>query len=207
MTRPGVVVQLRNTPSLISSPTNTGTAFVAGTSDMGPLGPILVRNLNDFINTYGQRMSYSSLYDWLELYFREGGNQAYISRVVGPGATSGFKNLLDAGAGISLVVTAIGPGAWSANYKVAVAAGVAGGSFVIQIWDTTGLILLEVSPDLFTQNDAIQWSNTTSHYVRITLGATALVPAIVASAALSAGTDDRASIVDAQWAAAYALFT
>jgi phage tail sheath protein FI len=66
--------------------------------------------------------------------------------------------------------------------------------------------VLEDSGDLADQNAAVNWSQF-SQYVRITLGATALNPALLAAAALSAGTDDRTNIVDAQWATALALFT
>lgn len=204
MARPGTLVSLRNTPSQISVPTDTGVVFLAGLTDMGPLSPQVVYSLNDFVTTYGARQTYSYLYDWLDTYFREGGNKAYLTRVVGPAATSGFKNLLDAGAGISLVVTAIGPGAWSANYKVAVVAGTAGGTFKIQITDAANVVL-EDSGDLVDQAAAINWS-AFSRYVRITLGATALVPALLAAAALSAGADDRNNIVDAQWQTAWDRF-
>lgn len=205
MTRPGTVVVLRETPSVISVPTDTGTAFIAGLTDRGPLQAKLVRSLQELITIYGNRVAYSPLYDAVEVFFREGGNKAYIARVVGPAATSGTKNLLDAGAGISLVATGIGPGAWSSSYKVAVVAGVGAGTFKVQVTDAANVVL-EDSGDLLTQQAAIQWSSQ-SAYIRLTLGATALNPAVVAAGALSAGTDDRASITDTQWLNAYNMFT
>src|SRR5215472_8880041 len=121
MPRPGVTVTLRDTPGGVGFPTTTGTWFVAGTADRGPAGTYSqITDLNDFVNTYGQRQSYSVLYDAIETFFREGGGQAYVSRVCGPAATSGFLNLMDNAAAVSLVATAIGPGAWSSSYKVAV---------------------------------------------------------------------------------------
>ena len=89
----------------------------------------------------------------------------------GPAPTTGTKNLLDSGAGVSLIVNAIGPGAWSANYKVGVVAGTAGGAFQIQVSDASNNIL-EQSGDLLTQGAAVAWS-AYSNYVRIVLGATA----------------------------------
>lgn len=205
MPRPGTTVTLRETPSPVSLPTDTGVAFIAGLSDTGPLTAKLIRSIAEFTTVFGARQSYSVLYDAVECFFREGGNTAYLSRVVGPGATSGVRNLLDASAGTSLVVTAIGPGAWSANYKAAVVAGVGAGTFKVQI-TTSGGTVLEDSGDLLTQQAAAQWSQN-SNYVRITVGGSSLNPAVAAGAALSAGTDDRGSITDAQWLAALNMFT
>jgi len=164
----------------------------------------MIQSLDQFVTVFGQRQSYSVLYDAVETYFREGGNQVYIGRVVGPAATTGTKNLLDASAGISLVVNANGPGAWSANIKVGVVAGIAANTYQIQVTDAANAIL-EQSSDLGDQGSAVTWSKYSS-YIRIALGASTLLPAVVAPAALSAGNDDRAAITDAQWATALALF-
>lgn len=202
--RPGTNVALLDTPGTVSVQSDTGTWFITGLTDRGSATvPGLITSLNDFITQYGARVSYSSLYDSVETFFKEGGNRAYVGRVVGPGATIGFKNLLDAGAGISLVVSALGPGAWSNQYKVAVVAGT-GANFKIQITDLAGNVL-EDSGDLADQNAAINWSQY-SQYVRITLGATALLPVVMAATVLSTGNDDQGSITDAQWATALALF-
>lgn len=206
MARPGAVVTVRDTPTVVTLPTDTGTAFIAGLSDTGASTfTRAIHSLQEFVTVYGQRQTYSVLYDSVEAFFREGGNLAYIGRVVGPGATSGFKNLLDAGAAVSLIATAVGPGAWSANYKVAVVAGVGAGTFKIQVTDTNNVVL-EDSGDLLTQSAAVQWSQQ-SNYIRITLGASANNPAVAAAAALSAGNDDRGNITDAQWLAALNLFS
>lgn len=196
--RPGVNVTLRSTPPARSFPADTGVFFATGLSDLGPsYTPTAVRSMADFERIFGLRQSYSVLYDALDVFFREGGNLAYISRVVGPAAVTAFKNLLDAGAGISLIVKAIGPGATPNGYKVGVRAGVAGGSYVVFVQDANS-VEVETSPDLFTQQSAINWA-ANSNYIRITLGATALNPAVVAAAVLATGADDRVNIVDAQW--------
>lgn len=204
--RPGVLVQLQELPTPVSVSIDTGTWFAAGTTDRGPANaPMLIQTLDQFVTVYGQRQSYSVLYDAVETFFREGGSRVYIGRVVGPAATSGTKNLLDASSGVSLIVTALGPGAWSANYKVGVVAGVAGGTYQIQVTDASNNVL-EQSSDLGDQGSAVAWSNY-SNYIRITLGASTLVPAVVAPAAMSAGADDRNNITDAQWATALTLFS
>lgn len=205
MPRPGVTVSLLDVPTGVSVPTNTGTWFAAGLTDKGALGAQLIQSLNDFVTVFGDRQTYSVLYDAVDLFFREGGNRVYISRVVGPTPTYGTRNLLDAGAAISLVVTANGPGAWSANYKVAVVAGTGGGTFKIQVTDAANVVL-EDSGDLDDNNAAVLWANG-SKYIRLALGASANDPAVVAPTALSAGTDDRGNITDTQWANALALFS
>src|SRR4051794_40819534 len=107
MTRPGVVISQRSTPPTRSAPTDTGVSFVVGLTDAGSLTPTLVRSLSDFERLFGPRVSYSVLYDAMDVFFREGGNRAYISRVVGPNPVIASHNLLDSGAAISLVAKAI----------------------------------------------------------------------------------------------------
>jgi phage tail sheath protein FI len=203
--RPGVDVSLLDTPSAISLPTDTGVGFMVGQTDRGPLTPVLSHSLSEWVATFGARQNYSPAYDAVEVFFREGGYALYTARVVGPAATSGTLNLMDGAAAISLVATAIGPGAWSNTYKVAVVAGVGAGTFKIQVTDAANNVL-EDSGDLLTQADAIQWSQNSS-YVRLSLGVSPNNPAVVAATVLSAGTDDRAAITDAQWATAIATFT
>jgi phage tail sheath protein FI len=166
--------------------------------------------MDDYARIFGSRVSFSVLYDALEVFFREGGNAAWVARVVGPAAVIASKNLLDAGAGISLVVKAKGPGAGSDtthgnSLKVGVVAGTVGGTYQIQVADSASNIL-EQSPNLTTQQDAVTWS-AFSQYVNITLGATALVPAVAALAALTGGADDRNNITDTQWLNALNQFT
>lgn len=206
--RPGTQVLVKTSPPPRSSPTDTGAWFVVGQTDAGPLTPTLIRSMDDFIRLFGTRVAFSVLYDAMEVFFREGGSSAWVTRVVGPAAVTASKNLLDSGAGISLVVKALGPGAGSApnagnSLKVGVAAGSVGGTFVIQVFDSNN-VLLEASPNCVTQQDAITWSAGSS-YVAITLGATALVPVVVAAAALTGGADDRNNITDTQWLASLNL--
>lgn len=199
--RPGVNVTLRSTPPAASLSTDTGVFFMTGLADLGPsYTATAVRSLADFERIFGARQSYSVLYDAVDVYFREGGYLAYISRVVGPAAVTASKNLLDAGAGVSLTVRALGPGATYNTYKVGVRAGVGAGTFVIFVQDPSN-VEIETSPDLATQAAAVSWS-AFSNYIRVILGATALNPAVVAAAVLTGGADDRTNITDTQWQAA-----
>jgi hypothetical protein len=202
--RPGTRIIRRETPPPRSAPTDTSVWFVAGLADRGELKPVRIGSMADFERYFGLRQSYSILWDALDVYFREGGARAYISRVVGPAAVSASKNLLDAGAAVSLVATARGPGAWANTYKIGVRAGTTSG-FQIYIQDPNG-VEVESSSDLITQADAVDWAKFSS-YVSLALGASALVPAVAAAAVFTAGTDDRAAITDTQWLTALDRFT
>jgi hypothetical protein len=198
--RPGVVVSQRATPPPRSAPIDTGTWFVTGLADQGPLVPTLITSLAEFEANFGPRVSYSLLYDSIDTYFREGGGSVYVSRVVGPAAVIATKNLLDAGAATSLVITAIGPGAYGNSIKIAVSAGIGAGTFVLTVSDINNVVL-ETSPDLIDTQAAVDWASN-SNYIRATLGASVNDPAVAAASALAGGTDDRAAITDTQWQAA-----
>jgi hypothetical protein len=196
--RPGVNIIQRSTPPVRSAPTDTGVWFVVGLTDAGPTSPTLIRSMADYERIFGQRTSYSVLYDALDVYFREGGNRAYVSRVVGPAAAIASHNLVDASAGVALVAKALGPGASGNALKVGVRAGSSGGTFVIFTQDSTGAEV-ETSPDLVDNPSAVVWSQGSS-YITLTLGASANDPAVVAATALAGGNDDKANITDTQWA-------
>lgn len=207
MARPGVEVSLLDTPgAALSVPTDTGVWFVAGLTERGPANsPVAVYSLDDFATKFGNRQTYSILYDCMELFFKEGGYQAYVGRVVGPAAAQGSLNLLDNASAISLVATAWGPGAWSSGYKIQVLAGSQGGSFVIRVTDPNNAIV-EDSGDLVDQGSAITWSQG-SNYVRLALGVSTNNPAVLAATAMSAGADDRNNVTDTQWQTALDSFS
>lgn len=202
MSRPGTSVTLLDTPNIVSLPTDTGTLFITGLAERGTTEPTLVQSLNSFVTKFGSRQTYSSLYDYMETFFREGGNRAFIGRVVGPAATSGELDLLDEDDDVSLTATAIGPGAWSANYKLVVYA--SGDGFGIRIQDLT-TVVLEDSGFLADQAAAINWA-LNSNYIRLSLGEGELIPDVLAATVLSTGDDDRSNITDTHWDDEQALF-
>lgn len=209
MPRPGSIVTTRTSPPPRTVPTDTGTWFVTGFTDRGPANKaVLVQSLTEFISIFGTRQTYSVLYDALESYFREGGAKAYIGRVVGPASTIATVNLLDAGAAISLVAKAKGPGTYGNSRRVTVQSPGNGGtasSFSILVTDSVDTTISEQSPDFLTQASAIAWSQQSSN-IDLTLGASALNPVAVSNAALTTGTDDRLNATDATWRNALALF-
>lgn len=202
---PGVRISIKDVAPPRGVSIDTGTWFVLGTSEQGPTSPVLIRSMQEFVDWFGARASYSVLYDALDAFFHEGGRQAYVSRVVGPAATASTLNLLDAGAAVSLVASAIGPGVYGDSIKVGVVAGGGAGTFQIQVADSANTVL-EQSPDLADQNAAVVWASN-SQYIRLTLGVSVNDPAVVALTALAGGDDDRANITDTERQAALDLFT
>ena len=204
---PDVQVNVTTASSPRTLPTDTGQCFIVGVTQRGSsIAPQLCRSMQDVLTFTGIRLTTSLLYDWADGFFLRGGTKLWISRVFGAGAVAASRNLLDAGAGVSLVVSAgLGagapsnpdPGTWGNNLQVAVLT-VTGG-YQLQI--TYNSVIVETSPTLVTQADGVNWS-ANSNYVDVTLGATALVPSAAAAAALTGGTDG-AAVADADFQAAW----
>jgi len=203
--RPGTQVVVKSAPNPRGVPIDTGVWFVAGLADAGPVGkPVIVHNTGDADSKLGGRVSYSSLWDALDCFFREGGSTAMVSRVVGPAAAVATVNLPDNAAATSLVVNGLGPGSYYNNIKVQVLAGVTSG-YRLQVQDVNG-VALETTGDLTTQQDAVVWSQY-SAYIRCVLGASSLPPVVAAAKPLAGGNDDRANVTDTQWLNALNAFT
>jgi hypothetical protein len=77
--RPGVDVVSRALPAPASPPTNTAIAFIVGPTAIGNR-VTLVSSLTEYVALCGTRGSGTSTvtYDAVDVYFREGGGQAYI---------------------------------------------------------------------------------------------------------------------------------
>lgn len=211
MPRPGASVIVRQSPPPRVIPTDSGVWFAVGLTDKGPANrAVLISSLNDFVNWFGQRQTYSPLYDAVETYFRLGGSQAYVGRVVGPAAVIASWNIADSGAAVSLVAKAKGPGAYANTRRITVQVPGNGGtlsSFSLLITDTADATISEQSPDFTTQAGAVAWSQYSSN-IDITLGASANMPAAAAATGPgTAGTDDRTNVTDVQWRSALNLFS
>jgi len=136
---PGVVVTTGAVAGP-SAPTRapSSTYFVAGQAERGPTDRAsAIRSLAEFTDLFGGRTTYGALYDDLVTFFQEGGSRAYVTRVVGPAATTGAlaSPLMDrAGTPLAtLTVTAASPGAWSSAVSVKVLDGSTAGTFRIQV--------------------------------------------------------------------------
>lgn len=178
----------------------SGRYFVVGQFERGRTDVAQrVRSLAELEVMYGSRVPYGSAYDDLRTYFEEGGTEAHVVRVVGPAATKGTLTLDDS-AGVpvdTLRIDAISAGAWSTGVTVQVAAGTLTDTFKLVIngplEDDT-----ETYDNLSTPADAVAALSRSAYVRAVDLGsataAPANQPAVLAATALSAGTDDRASI-------------
>jgi phage tail sheath protein FI len=144
------------------------------------------------------------VYDALDVFFREGGSRAYVSRVVGPANVTAFVVLQDSVPANTLRVQAKSPGAWGNSLNVQVVAGSVGGSFVLVIThDTLGE--LERSPDLIDKTAAFAWA-LNSDYITLVDQVGTGDPAVIAAQSLATGADDIAGITDTQWTNSLLVF-
>jgi len=205
---PGVTI----TTATRTGPTSTtvrqsSQAFFCGLADRGPTASAtLITSQELFEQTYGGYQSYSYLHPTVQTFFEEGGTQCYISRVVGPSATTGTLTLDDASSADALKFDAVGAGASSANLKILVAAGSVAGTINVT------LSLSDVNQ--FSTGDCatnaavvgkFALSAVASRLVTVSDEGGAICAAAAATA-LSAGSDDRSNITSAHYTAALTLF-
>src|SRR5438034_1203991 len=125
MARPGVVISTADAPPARGFPTSTGVWFASGITEKGPTDKaVKVTSLADYQRTYGNRVSYAqTLYDAADVYFREGGTELYVARVVGTTPVVATVNLKESGNANTLRVDAKNAGDWGNDLRVAVVAG------------------------------------------------------------------------------------
>jgi phage tail sheath protein FI len=209
----GVVVNTGARPGSTTSARSTGADyFVAGLTERGSTtDPVEVRSMAEYEEKLGGRVTYGYLYDDLTTFFAEGGERAYVARVVGAAATRGTRTLVDR-AGVpanTIVLTANNAGAWSANLDVEVIDGNLADTFTLRLYLDDELV--ETYYDLASPQAAVDAINGSSTLVTAANSGSATVapdnnPAVIAATAFSAGTDDRASVVAADYVTALARF-
>lgn len=209
MSLPDTVIEGRDLAPSQAAPTDIGVAHVVLLTDRGPVVPTDVTGLQDLVNKFGPKQTWSGHYDGADVFFRERGYRLRVSRAVGPAATYASTDLLDAAAAASLhVVDKVGPGVSGVtldlidNATDAVLVPVAG-HFHIKVRYNGDVV--EDSGDLATRADAVAWS-AGSRYTALTLGVSTNVPAPVSAKALTAGVDDHASVTTTQLQAALDRF-
>lgn len=202
---PGVYVS-----SLSSGPNNpgpaTGTWFVTGECAMGPVGvPIPITSLAQFVSYCGTRQSYSYLYDALQEFFQDGGQQAYVSRVLHSTAVAASVVLDDATSATTLKVSASSPGAWGNSLSVVVTT--VSSDYTIQI--LLNGVVVATSPLLTSPADAVTWATTSTPWafpVSIAIDGSGANPA-AGTFSLTSGVDNLASVAESDWTAALVAFT
>jgi phage tail sheath protein FI len=204
VTLPGVSTTIGESLPSTSLPSSTGTAFVVGPAERGPVDvPIPLLSMAQYASKCGSRVSYSTIYDTLDVAFDRGLNQAYFVRRVGPSAVTAHKDLVDSESANTLEIKATSPGEWANTIVVEVVAGVAEGSFKLKVLE--GEDLKESSTDLADNAAAVAWA--ASYSSLITLKSLGSKDPKVQKVTLASGADDRASIDAEVIAEGLALFT
>jgi hypothetical protein len=196
---PGIVVNtsVRTGPSTTNT-APTATWFCVGVTERGPAAdPVLVTSIADYETVFGEYVSYGDVYQQVQTFFEEGGAQVYISRVVGASATSGTLALPNTTSGTALTLTAAGPGAWSSNLTATVTTLGTGKSLKMYL---SGDLVYNTGEcaDVTALVSKINNSSTAGKYATATAG-TGTIANTISAQALSAGDDDRSSIVDQDW--------
>lgn len=83
----GLIVSQATLPGSTNETPESGRLIVAAITGKGPAAPSVVRSISHYASVYGARtMATAAVFDNLETFFGEGGGEAVISRVFGPGA-------------------------------------------------------------------------------------------------------------------------
>lgn len=201
---PGVVVETGVAPGGGPVETEPGaTYFVAGHTERGSTTEaVLIRSMAEYTEKLGARVAYGTLHDDLQTFFAEQGGRAYVSRVVGAGATLGTLTLNDR-AGVpqpTVRIDADNVGSWSTQVTIEVANGVAANTFNVIVRLNGDIV--ETYKDLTDPAAAVATINNSSALITaVNLGSATAAPnnnpAVLAPTALSAGTDDRGTVVAA----------
>lgn len=208
---PGVEVTTATRSGTGPSRAPSGQFFVVGLTGRGDTtAPILVKGMADVETLIGPRTTYGAVWDQLKTFFDEGGLQAYVVRVIGEDADKGFLSLNDrAGTPIAtLRFEAKSEGSWSSGLTVQVADGSLTNTFRITlrlngdvVSDYNNLTSPAVAVAKFAGNPYVNVTNLGSASAAPTNN-----PAVLAATPLSAGDDDRAAVVTADYVAALDQF-
>jgi phage tail sheath protein FI len=177
-------------------------AFI-GANARGPLTPTLVTSWSEYVNKYGSWGSNNTLAIAVFLFFSNGGNAAYIQRVVKASYASATRTLQDrAGSPANtLVLTAVNPGTWGNSINVSIQTSLGAANYfdlVVYYGGTTSGDKVESFPNLsMTATDsryALSIINSQSAYLVATDSGSAATgatrnPAVVTNQALASGTD------------------
>lgn len=206
MTLPGTRATISEEAVPRYAPPNTATWFVVGMTERGPgNAPILVRSLAEAVQKAGDSVAYGAVNDALDVFFREGGSQAYIGRVLGPNPVKASGTLYDQSGSTSgdksITATAKEYGSWHNGLNVEAIYATSTVQFVVT-HDNDPDTVLETSPIFSTKADAVAWQ---SAYVTLTAETSSELPRSQ-TVSLAGGTDDHSSATETEWAAALDLF-
>jgi hypothetical protein len=197
---PGQKVKEGSAPVSTSLPAETDMLFLGVLAERGSSAVArLIRSLDEFKAFFGQRVSYSLAYDYLDYYFRQGGSRAIIGRYTGAAAATATVTITDTpGTGTVWTATAVGPGTWYNGLNIIVTSG-GGTNVAIQITHDTDTTINEYS-GMQPDNTSLQAWADTSLYIRLVPGAAIASSPPAQTKNLGAGVagaDDTAGVTDA----------
>lgn len=192
MPAPSFEVTIGDRGAAVPQPGDVGAWFVAGLFDRGPTDVVTeCLSLSAVKAAYGDITTYSYMIRSAEAYFREanGAGRMLVKRIVGPAATKGTLALSSAAPAVVMTLTAISPGDWSTELSVTVLTGA--GSTRTVTFEQDGEVVFSAA---FTTAADLKAAFEATGLVTVALGVGVWPLAVLAETALSAGSDDRASI-------------
>jgi Phage tail sheath protein subtilisin-like domain len=208
MARPGADIITRDTAASRGSSSTSGRWFIAGITGKGAkytLGTGPITSLSDYINKYGQRSDGQLMYDSAEVFFREGGRELHVSRVLGLAPIKAAISILDSGAVEVFKIRATSPGTWGNDLNGGIVAGDAAGEFKIRITSDSDPSYSVLSYSLVDKSAAFVWAQTQTD-IELVDGASVNDPTVAPLASLTGGTDDRGTITNTEWSTAISAF-
>lgn len=198
---PGVTTSITDRRSSGRAAPSSGNWFVGGFTERGrDDAPTLITSMAQKVELLGERTADTAiLHDALDVFFREGGRNAYVQRILGPAAAKATVNATD-GSGTAMTINAKSKGAWGNGIDVVIAA--SSGNFTLTV--TYNGVTVETSPTLATVAEAVAWASTTSRYIDIVSG-TGLDPT-AGTKELASGADDLNNVTSNHSIAALAKF-
>ncbi len=195
-TYPGVYIEEIESAVHTITGVATSIAAFAGWAPMGPTtSATLVQSYSDYENQFGGLDPRSYLGYSVNQFFANGGQQAYIIRLVsannpGPGSTATSASRTINVTGGTVTFTAAHPGAWANDYLVQIAAptnGVANDFNIAVIYAPRGTALQTV--ELFENQNLGTLGALGSHFVTAATGGAPTAPPANGNYALTGGTD------------------
>jgi len=206
--RPGVYVQETLNPiqPVVGPASNTVAAFL-GANDRGPTIPTLVTSWSQYVNLFGSwnTVQNNNLPLALYMYFANGGQQAYVTRVPGASAVAATRSFNDTEGtpAATLKISAASSGTWGNSINISITAGSTTGYFnlvvyyggssagnIVEQWTDISMIATDARYAINVINNNSIWIVATDLGAAGT-GATRN-PSSVANAALSTGSDGSA---------------
>lgn len=159
---PGYIVTIGDRPAQSVTAGDTSNAFMVGFSEKGSTQQAIpVYSPADAKAKLGERLSAEPLgYDSIDAFFGEGGTVLYFSRI-DPGAVTASKVAEDSESKKTLKFSAVSPGSWGNNIKVAFTTSSEKTAIVVKYNGT----VVESSPTLESLAEILAWVAESSYVV------------------------------------------